>query len=610
MDASQHIRKQLAENIILLHSLNEVPGKEKECDLPAENQSRQLSIAREKQLGDDFAFLSATTDDMSRVMAVGIEEDEDGTGMTIRLASNSGDLSSIRGEFERIGNILQEAASRTSARTDIRPRLLEQIIVMDEARILSRLRSRHAKRSRKTQGKRPLITLLDREINDPSRVPIINGTTVQLSEIRSRVMELRGMFERLELHPAEAAGLKSHHKIMMEIVKKAHEVTHQFDLGAILRSSITCNPSLAMALPKSLGKVGRYYSVSGALIDAARNPNYRVFNHIKVEILDPPTISWGFISQQSLLFDNALQRISKISTRSKNLTRAKQLSQPKIIESHLSQQRSFIHDPETASCSGIVSASSHFQQEVTVKSNAKELERLTQVAEMLGDADATTTGFIEEHKRLQEPVVSAAAIGTGSQSNQQQDFAQDLNYSPSRSLTSISTGGSQRTLRPAKTPSSSLHLPHTPMIADRTDDCMPNGSSDIVKEQRSAFSALTRDTWNCFKFMPPDYSITLRTDTIHLHLVRESEADMENGTQTEPSRNCWVGVKWVRLCNNSNPPHETSRHLDLNLLGIDDEVVEAGSDVHAKPLCLRKRNNLLAIKFAFDDPPPEPNIII
>ena len=611
---------------------------------------------------------------------------------------------------------------------------------MDEARILSRLRSRHAKRSRKTQGKRPLITLLDREINDPSLVPIINGTTVQLSEIRSRVMELRGMFERLELHPTEAAGLKSHHKIMMEIVKKAHEVTHQFDLGAILRSSITCDPSLAMALPKSLGKVGRYYSVSGALIDAARNPNYRVFNHIKVEILDPPTISWGFISQQSLLFDNALQRISKISTRSKNLTRAKQLfesrasvscsspwvvhaeiqllffyesnqtvqpprtlcssksscylchlfisthgrfhvpsthgtiydrwmlsdwsssntltivsqlnvmiekrirfylkqrkltfvhpnesvlraytpwssyttlsrvsSQPKIIESHLCQQRSFIHDPETASCSGIVSASSHFQQEVTAKSNAKELERLTQVAEMLGDADATTTGFIEEHKRLQEPVVSAAAIGTGSQSNQQQDFAQDLNYSPSRSLTSISTGGSQRTLRPAKTPSSSLHLPHTPMIADRTDDCMPNGSSDIVKEQRSAFSALTRDTWNCFKFMPPDYSITLRTDTIHLHLVRESEADMENGTQTEPSRNCWVGVKWVRLGNNSNPPHETSRHLDLDLLGIDDEVVEAGSDVHAKPLCLRKRNNLLAIKFAFDDPPPEPNIII
>ena len=113
MDASQHIRKQLAENIILLHSLNEVPGKEKECDLPAENQSRQLSIAREKQLGDDFAFLSATTDDMSRVMAVGIEEEEDGTGMTIRLASNSGDLSSIRGEFERIGNILQEAASRS-----------------------------------------------------------------------------------------------------------------------------------------------------------------------------------------------------------------------------------------------------------------------------------------------------------------------------------------------------------------------------------------------------------------------------------------------------------------------------------------------------------------
>ena len=113
MDVGQHVRKQLAENIILLRSLNEVPGKEAECDLPAENRSRQLSIAREKQLGDDLAFLSATTDDMSRVMAVGIEEDEAGTGMTIRLASNAGDLSGIRGDFERIGVILQEAASRS-----------------------------------------------------------------------------------------------------------------------------------------------------------------------------------------------------------------------------------------------------------------------------------------------------------------------------------------------------------------------------------------------------------------------------------------------------------------------------------------------------------------
>ncbi|MCJ1433396.1 hypothetical protein MMC27_002756 [Xylographa pallens] len=740
MDAGQHLRKQLAENIILLRSLNEVPGKEEECDLPAENQSRQLSIAREKQLADDFAFLSATTDDMSRVMAVGIEEDEGGTGMTIRLASNTGDLSGIRGEFERIGDILQEAASRTSARAEIKPRLLEHIVVMDYARILSRLRSRHATRSRKTQGKQPLITLLDREINNPLLVLVNNATNTQLSDIRLRVRELVGIFERLELHPGEAAGLKSHYKIMMEIVKKADEVTHQFDLAAILRRSPTCNPSLAIALPKSLGKVSRYHSVSGAFIDAARNPKYKVFNHIKVEILDPPTISWRFISQQSLSFDNTLQRISNVSTRSENSTRAKQLfesrasarcpspwvvhaeiqllffyesnqtvqpprmlcssksscylchlfitthgrfhvpsthgtiydrwmlsewssnntlaiilqlnvmiekriryflkqgklafvhpnesvlraytpwssyttlsrisSQPKSIQSHLSQQSSFIHEPETTSRFGIASAPTHCQQEDTAKSNSKELERLTQDAEMLTGTNATTTDFVEEQKRLQEQEISASAIDTGSQSNQQQDFAQDLNHSQTLSRTFAPTNGSQGTLRTANTSSSSLHLPHTQMLADRSNGRMPNGSIDIAKEQHSAFGALTRDTWNCFKLLPPNYSITLRTDTIHLYLVRESESDMENGAQTKPSRNCWVGVKWLRLFNNPNPPHETSRHVDLDLLGIDDEIVEAGSDVHAKPLCLRKRNNLLAIKFAYDDPPPEPNIVI
>lgn len=49
---------------------------------------------------------------MLRVMAVSVEEDFDKRGMTIRLASNTGDLSRITEDFNGIANTLEKAALR------------------------------------------------------------------------------------------------------------------------------------------------------------------------------------------------------------------------------------------------------------------------------------------------------------------------------------------------------------------------------------------------------------------------------------------------------------------------------------------------------------------
>ena len=107
--------KLVAENSALLSSITELPGKEKECELPAEDGNHQLPVAREMQLADDLAFLSATTDNMYEVKAVGIEEDLDKMGMTIRVASNTGELSRVKDGFQLIGSILQRAASRSKS---------------------------------------------------------------------------------------------------------------------------------------------------------------------------------------------------------------------------------------------------------------------------------------------------------------------------------------------------------------------------------------------------------------------------------------------------------------------------------------------------------------
>ncbi len=59
-----------------------------------------------------LAFLSATTDDNLKVMAVSVDEDESGEAITVRVASNTGDLSESRDGIERLGRILEQAARR------------------------------------------------------------------------------------------------------------------------------------------------------------------------------------------------------------------------------------------------------------------------------------------------------------------------------------------------------------------------------------------------------------------------------------------------------------------------------------------------------------------
>jgi len=110
---SQMIRKRLIENITLLWTLTEVPEPPKVNKLGFGNdETRQLTPEREKQLADNLAFISASTDDMLRVMAVAVEEDLDKGGMTIRLASNTGDLSQIVEGFNNIAEILEMAVLR------------------------------------------------------------------------------------------------------------------------------------------------------------------------------------------------------------------------------------------------------------------------------------------------------------------------------------------------------------------------------------------------------------------------------------------------------------------------------------------------------------------
>jgi hypothetical protein len=106
-------RQQLLQSISLFQTLDQVPEPPKENIITSEIESGYcLNISREKEIAGNLAFLSAVSDNVRRVMAVCLEEHRNEAEITIRVASNTGDLSKVVEGFEKIAKVLEQAARR------------------------------------------------------------------------------------------------------------------------------------------------------------------------------------------------------------------------------------------------------------------------------------------------------------------------------------------------------------------------------------------------------------------------------------------------------------------------------------------------------------------
>ena len=106
----------LLQKIILLQSLNRTPEEPSERNL-LEWTSREdglfvrtLGLRCEKELAESFAFLTATTDDPSKVVAACVEEARGARCLTVRLAINQGSFDRVRLSFEKTMKILKQVA--------------------------------------------------------------------------------------------------------------------------------------------------------------------------------------------------------------------------------------------------------------------------------------------------------------------------------------------------------------------------------------------------------------------------------------------------------------------------------------------------------------------
>jgi len=74
--------------------------------VPKVDQTRYLSISREKWIASNLAFLLGTSDKSLKVIATCIKEHCNGEGITIRIVLNTGNFLAILREFLTLAKIL------------------------------------------------------------------------------------------------------------------------------------------------------------------------------------------------------------------------------------------------------------------------------------------------------------------------------------------------------------------------------------------------------------------------------------------------------------------------------------------------------------------------
>ena len=209
--------------------------------------------------------------------------------------------------------------------------LFRQVVTLDYWRILSRLRSKHAKITRRTKDKPILIKLLCRAMHNESIKAGSKVTHRKLEEIRTRVDDLNSVFDKFENitdHQAKSSGVQD---TSMDLIRQAYELALLPELRDVLGSSQDLDPGLKTFLPEAIGKVGKYYGASLELVAAARYKAYSVFNHVMVKTvnLQGPAKRLG-PDNTSTLLDSAENVIQpKGPRRQKKMARS--------IETYLSQ---------------------------------------------------------------------------------------------------------------------------------------------------------------------------------------------------------------------------------------------------------------------------------
>ena len=174
--------------------------------------------------------------------------------------------------------------------------LLQQVVELDYLRILGRLRSRHAPRSKTAawqQRKKdtPIIMQLKTAMHGELVDLRTDLTGVQLQEILTRMDSLIALSERLEALPDLITKVSEMKKILLAMIEHAYKIVSSMEFALAFERRSAPKAESQNRLPGIMRKLGRYYSASFGLTCAARDTSCHLFKNISVvitQILRPP----------------------------------------------------------------------------------------------------------------------------------------------------------------------------------------------------------------------------------------------------------------------------------------------------------------------------------
>ncbi|KAF2173319.1 hypothetical protein M409DRAFT_49782 [Zasmidium cellare ATCC 36951] len=282
MEEFQQLRRDSLEHATLLWSLTETPGDS--CmyrDKATTQVFRQLSIVHERQLTDAFAFIASWKDDPDEIVAVCVEEKRPiDPGIVIRIASNTGNPSAIVAKLQCVAAMMKRASHRNVSRSELQQEMLSQIIAVCIDRILSRLRSCHARRTRRTANKPrlpvQLLETLERCVACKQPGPATRNVVQHARE-----------FEKI-FHSHETSLKEQDRKRALMGLLKCASSCDIPALRQVLSFKGDIDPTLRTHLPTAISKLARYVEISHYLINAAKTTRHSLFQDVELRAVTHP----------------------------------------------------------------------------------------------------------------------------------------------------------------------------------------------------------------------------------------------------------------------------------------------------------------------------------
>lgn len=150
---------------------------------------------------------------------------------------------------------------------------------------MCRLRSRHARRTRKTSNKRSPLIMLREALEDPSVHPNGRISWAEVCELQGKARELELLMILFDSEVNVPSTSNQSVETLLKLVQKAEAfaLTSVGKMITALGTSRTLDPSTKEYLPIAINKLARYSLASRYLVASARKRRYSIFGNIKVE---------------------------------------------------------------------------------------------------------------------------------------------------------------------------------------------------------------------------------------------------------------------------------------------------------------------------------------